>query len=106
VINTRLEQAVTQAEEMAVRAETANRAKSEFLANMSHEIRTPMTAILGFADLLASGGLAPKEQVDFLQGIRRNGKALLALTLPYAAAMSGFFMAFTYAIVYLIWLVK
>ncbi|OGS50909.1 MAG: hypothetical protein A3J79_13065 [Elusimicrobia bacterium RIFOXYB2_FULL_62_6] len=35
-----------------------------------------------------------------------RGKALLALTLPYAAAMSGFFMAFTYAIVYLIWLVK
>ena len=37
IANSQLAQAVTQAEELAVRAEAANRAKSEFLANMSHE---------------------------------------------------------------------
>lgn len=35
-----------------------------------------------------------------------RAKALLALTLPYAAAVSGFFMAFVYIIVYAVWLVN
>lgn len=60
-------------------AEAANRSKSEFLANMSHEIRTPMTAILGFAEQLASGSLSPDERTDAAETIHRNGKHLLAI---------------------------
>ncbi|MCX7428179.1 MAG: PAS domain S-box protein [Planctomycetia bacterium] len=70
--NARLEQALVQAEDLAVRAGAANRAKSEFLANMSHEIRTPMTAILGFSDLTLDRVDCPLRQIidDVLSAVR------------------------------------
>ncbi len=62
-------------------AEASNRAKSEFLANMSHEIRTPLTGILGFADVLLSGGddgdLAKRH--EYLTTIQASGQHLLGL---------------------------
>jgi PAS domain S-box-containing protein len=60
-------------------AVAASQAKSQFLTNMSHEIRTPMTSILGFSDLLRTPNLGLHEQQEFLDGIRRNGEALLEL---------------------------
>ena len=48
--------------EAKVRAEESNRLKSAFLANMSHEVRTPLNAIVGFSDVLASGGSSDEEQ--------------------------------------------
>lgn len=66
------------ADQMARRAEEANKAKSIFLANMSHEIRTPMSAILGFADLLMDTDLAVSQR-EYVGLIRESGKTLLAL---------------------------
>lgn len=65
--------------EMRLAAEAANQAKSSFLANMSHEIRTPMTAILGYADLLASANLDSKERREAVNAISRNGRHLVEL---------------------------
>jgi signal transduction histidine kinase/DNA-binding NarL/FixJ family response regulator/HPt (histidine-containing phosphotransfer) domain-containing protein len=62
-------------------AEASNRAKSEFLANMSHEIRTPLTGILGFTDVLLSGGddgeIAKRH--EYLTTIQASGQHLLGL---------------------------
>jgi PAS domain S-box-containing protein len=82
--NQRLEQATRLAQEMAVKAEAANRTKSEFLANMSHEIRTPLTAILGYVDLLRDGCMHQCEfgrnEIDAHGGtIHRNGRHLLQI---------------------------
>ncbi len=59
----------------------ANRLKSLFLANMSHELRTPLTAIIGFADLLQMGAVAPgaPEHQTFLGHIASSGRHLLRL---------------------------
>ncbi|MCA9170062.1 MAG: hypothetical protein KDB23_20440, partial [Planctomycetales bacterium] len=60
--------------------ERSNHLKSEFLANMSHEIRTPMTAILGFAELLASDTqMTRDEAAGSLDAIHRNAKYLLSI---------------------------
>ena len=61
------------------RAEEASRLKSAFLANMSHEIRTPLNAIVGFSDVLASGGSSEDEQQGYVDIIKTNSDLLLRL---------------------------
>jgi signal transduction histidine kinase/AmiR/NasT family two-component response regulator len=73
------------------RAEAANRAKSEFLANMSHEIRTPLNGVVGVADMLARGKLAPKERemVEIIRGSGQSLERLLSDVLDLARVEAG-----------------
>ena len=61
------------------RAEESSRLKSAFLADMSHEIRTPLNAIVGFSDVLASGGSSEDEQQGYVDIIKTNSDLLLRL---------------------------
>ena len=60
------------------RAEAASVAKSQFLANISHEIRTPLNGVLGMAQIMDRGELAPAQRKN-LAIIRESGATLLTL---------------------------
>ena len=59
-------------------AHQASRAKSDFLANMSHELRTPLNSIIGFSELMVSGGAGETEaeRKEFLGHIITSGRHL------------------------------
>ncbi len=59
----------------------SDRLKTEFIGTMSHELRTPMTAIKGFTQLLAMGGLGPLNdtQREFVDTIYNNTERMIAL---------------------------
>lgn len=64
-------------EELRAQAEqllTANRLKDDFLATLSHELRTPINAILGWAQILQTGGLAQDRVRHGLDTIARNAR--------------------------------
>lgn len=58
--------------------EAASRMKSEFIANINHEIRTPMNAIIGYAEMLISADLGPRER-RFVNIIHKSSLTLVSI---------------------------
>ncbi len=77
-VNEQLEESLKSVSHAMQSAQSASRAKSDFLAQMSHEIRTPMYGVLGMTELLLGTGLT-KEQVRYVETVRRSGEALLSI---------------------------
>ena len=57
----------------------AEKARSYFFSAVSHDIRTPLNAIIGFSELLQSGGIPPEEAEQNIRMIVSSGKTLLQL---------------------------
>jgi PAS domain S-box-containing protein len=59
----------------------ADRLKSEFLDNVSHELRTPLHAIIGYSELIHSGGYGPTTDLQRhgAAGIIKRGEDLRGL---------------------------
>jgi signal transduction histidine kinase/ActR/RegA family two-component response regulator len=62
------------AQQLAQRAEEANRIKDEFLATVSHELRTPLNAIVGWAAILRQQSLDASVS-KAVEVIDRNARA-------------------------------
>ncbi|MFO1036710.1 MAG: ATP-binding protein [Geminicoccaceae bacterium] len=74
----KLEHQAKAMEDLAHKAEQANRAKSAFLATMSHEIRTPLNGVLGALGLLSETEKRTEES-RLLDTARHSAEALLLI---------------------------
>lgn len=66
--------------EMKNLAESAER-REEFIGSFAHELKTPLTAIIGYADMLRSREMTPKNRFTAAGYIFSEGKRLEALSL-------------------------
>jgi len=77
--NVQLQEEQARVEDLAKKAEAANKTKSMFLANMSHEIRTPLNAIIGYSQLLNMDSSVTGKPLEQIQTINRCADHLLEL---------------------------
>jgi signal transduction histidine kinase/CheY-like chemotaxis protein len=56
-----------------------SRAKDEMVSMVSHEMRTPLASIVGFAELLVTREVNPKQLAEYLAVILQEGRRLTAL---------------------------
>ncbi|MBA3240371.1 MAG: response regulator [Acidobacteria bacterium] len=70
----RVEERTSELQRVNEELSEANRSKDVFLATLSHELRTPLTPILGWVNMLRSGGLDadPALMAQGLDAIERN----------------------------------
>jgi signal transduction histidine kinase/CheY-like chemotaxis protein len=78
-INQQLLLSATRQHELIEAADNANRIKDEFLATLSHELRTPLSAIVGWADMLASSTLDAVTSSRAIEVIQRNAQVQVQL---------------------------
>ncbi|MHB1948157.1 MAG: response regulator [Gammaproteobacteria bacterium] len=86
-----LRKAKETAEQLAEKAEEANRAKSAFLATMSHEIRTPLNGVMTTLELLYDTALT-QEQCEYIATARKSSEDLLTVIndiIDYSRIESG-----------------
>src|SRR5919112_3039104 len=71
----RVEERTSELQRVNEELSEANRAKDVFLATLSHELRTPLTPVLGWVNLLRSGGTADASMLtQGLDAIQRNAQ--------------------------------
>jgi two-component system CheB/CheR fusion protein len=75
ILETRMLDALSAAEDLRVTAESANRAKDEFIATVSHELRTPLNTIRLWSRMLASGKVQLEEAHEGVLMIERAAVA-------------------------------
>lgn len=75
-MNEKLQKSINKANEMAAKAEKANKLKSQFLANMSHEIRTPLNIIIGYTEEL-NKEFKGERSSRYVESIKSAGESLL-----------------------------
>jgi two-component system CheB/CheR fusion protein len=80
-IESGLEKAHNELNDLAAELKRVARAKSEFLANMSHELRTPLNSINGFSEVLFDETFGPlnEKQKKYVNNVLTSGKHLLLL---------------------------
>jgi PAS domain S-box-containing protein len=75
----RLEMELSQSQARAVSSVELVHAKDEMVSIVSHEMRTPLASIVGFAELMVTRDVIPKQRSEYLNVILQEGLRLTAL---------------------------
>jgi signal transduction histidine kinase len=78
-LNADLDVKFDQLAQVNLRLYETNKMKDEFLATISHELRTPLNSIIGFSDVLLSGGSLSEKERRYVTTIQTSGESLRVL---------------------------